>query len=180
MSDGWADLAALEDHLWKRLARAVADGADAWRLVTLATAGPDGAQARTVALRAADRGAGTVEVHTDARTPKVAAIEADPRGQLLLWDDGTEEQLRISARFAVVRADPARWNEVPEAARGNYGTTPEPGTPLDGPEAFRRDPAPERFAALVGQVTAMDAVLLASDPHRRAVRDANGWRWVAP
>lgn len=176
----WATLAALDAHLWGRLERAAGEAADPWRLVALATMAPDGPQARTVALRQADRAAGTVEVHADARTPKVAEVRADPRAQVLLWDESTQEQLRLSVEVAVLEADPDRWAAVPEAARGNYGTTPAPGTPIAGPEAFRRDPARDRFAALVGRVTAMDAVLLATDPHRRARWDAGGWRWVAP
>ena len=177
---GWDDLAALERHLWDRLARAAGDGADAWRHVALATAGPDGPEARTVALRAADRAAGTVEVHSDARTPKVAQIGADPRAQLLLWDETTGEQLRVSVRMEVARADPARWAAVPAEARGNYGTEPAPGTPIDGPDDFRREPARAKHAALVGRVTAMDAVMLATDPHRRARLEGGRWRWVAP
>ena len=176
----WDALGPLEAHLWRRLARAAREASDPWRLVALATAGPGGPAARTVALRAADRAAGTVEIHTDARTPKVAALHADPRAEVLLWDDGTQEQLRLSVTIAVIEADPERWADVPEPARTNYGTTPAPGTPVAAPDGYRRDADRSRFAALVGRVVAIDAVCLAADPHRRAAWRDGTWRWVAP
>ena len=181
MHDDWASLPALERHLWDRLDRSVQDADDPWRLVTLATVGASGPQARTVALRGADRRGGTVEMHTDARTPKVAELRAAPRAQVMLWDGATQEQLRLSVRVEIVEADPDRWEKVPDGARGNYGTEPVPGTPISGPEDYVRAGAASKFAALVGRVEAMDAVLLASDPHRRAMWDgAEGWRWTAP
>lgn len=180
MSEGWASLDAVEAHLWDRLARAAADSDDPWRLVTLATVGRDGPQARTVALRGADRAAGTVEMHTDARTPKVDELHGDPRAQVLLWDEATQEQLRLSLRIAVVEADPRRWDRVPEGARGNYGTEPPPGTGIGGPEDYARAGEVEKFAALVGRVVAMDAVLLVREPHRRAMWDGRAWGWVSP
>ena len=181
MSDGWSDHAALERHLWDRLARAVAEADDPWRFVTLATMAGTGPQARTVGLRGADRDARTVEIHTDARTPKVDELRADPRAQILLWDAATQEQVRLSVTVTPVFADADRWARVPEGSRGNYGTDPQPGTPIPGAAAYGRAGDPARFAALVGRVARMDAVLLASDPHRRAVwTDGAGWAWVAP
>ncbi|WP_308915814.1 pyridoxamine 5'-phosphate oxidase family protein [Jannaschia sp. LMIT008] len=180
MTSGWRDLAALDDHVWARLARAVARSDDPWRIVTLGTLDAAGPQMRMVGLRGADREAASVEVHTDARTPKVDELRADSRASLLLWDGGTQEQLRLTLRMEVIPADPIRWAAVPDVARGNYGTTPQPGTALAEPEAYGRDPAIERFAALSGTIVAMDAVWLAGDPHRRAQWRDGTWGWVAP
>ncbi|MEM7487803.1 MAG: pyridoxamine 5'-phosphate oxidase family protein [Pseudomonadota bacterium] len=180
MPDPWHDLAALEAHLWTRLIRGAADAADPFRLVAFATTGADGPEVRTVALRAADRGTATVEVHSDLRTAKVRALRDDPRAALLLWDAGTQEQLRLVLDVALVIADPARWDGIPEASRTNYGTDPAPGTPVPAPEAVTRRPDPARHVALVGQVLAMDAVSLAHTPHRRARFDSTGPRWIAP
>jgi hypothetical protein len=180
MSDPWHDLARLEDHLWARLARGAAEADDPFRLVALATTGAEGPEARMVGLRAADRGAGTVEVHSDRRTQKVHALAADPRAALLLWDGDTREQLRLTLRVSLVAADPRRWAEVPEGSRLNYGTDPAPGTAVAAPERVTRRPDVSRHVALLGVVEAMDAVSLAHDPHRRARFDAQGPRWVAP
>lgn len=177
---GWASHPALEAHLWTRLDRAARHRDDPWRFVALATIGVDGPEVRTVGLRAADRSAATIEIHTDARTPKVDQLRAEGRAQLLFWDARTQEQLRLALDVRILDAPLSRWEDVPASARTNYGTTPAPGTPLTHPEAYTRDPSPNRFAALVGRVYRMDAVLLSSDPHRRAVRADDGWRWVAP
>ena len=179
-SDPWSDLDRLRAHVWDRLRRGADDADDAFRIVTLATVGADGPQLRQVALRAADPGVAVVEIHTDVRTAKVVELRADPRAQILLWDDATREQLRLSARLDVVAADPARWARVPNAARLNYGTDPAPGTPIPDPDALTRRADVARFAALVGPVLRIDAVSLAHDPHRRAVLTPDAARWVAP
>jgi hypothetical protein len=182
MSDPWLALDALAAHLWSRLERGAAQGGDAFRFVALATAGADGAEARMVGLRRADRDARTVEVHSDLRTAKIAALRHDPRGALLFWDARTHEQLRLSVRFRILEGPEDRWAAIPEEARSNYGTDPAPGAELTDPDALTRTPARDRLAALPGVVTRMDAVSLAHRPHRRAIFEGVGLngRWVAP
>ncbi|CTQ49695.1 pyridoxamine 5'-phosphate oxidase family protein [Jannaschia donghaensis] len=180
MSDPFLNLATLWSHVWDRLDRGVAQSDDPFRFVTLATVGPLGAQARTVGLRAADRDAMTVEVHSDLRTAKVRAVEHDPRGEILLWDQATQLQVRLAVHLTLIPADQARWARIPPEARLNYGTDPAPGTPVDRPEVVTRTPQRDRFVALSGQVERMDVVSLAHDPHRRAKFDGPSGRWVAP
>lgn len=180
MSDPWEALDALLDHVWARLARGAAEAGDPFRFVTLATVGAVGPEARVVALRRADRAAGEVEVHSDLRTAKVRAIAADGRAALLAWDGGAQVQLRLTLDMHVVRSDAARWARVPPTGRLNYGTDPAPGTTVTAPEDVTRRPDAARFAALVGRVRGIDALSLAHDPHRRAVFDADGARWIAP
>jgi hypothetical protein len=179
MSDPWAALDALEVHLWHRLARAAADADDPWRIAALGTNGVDGPELRSLALRAADATARTVELHSDIRTAKVEALRRDPRAALLLWDDATQEQLRLSLRITLIPADPDRWDRIPETARVNYGTDPAPGTSLPDPAAVARTPRRERHVALLGQVRGMDALSLAHDPHRRA-RFGERPGWISP
>ena len=180
MSDPWDDLDALLAHVWARLAAGARSGDDPFRTVALATCGAEGAEARMVALRRADAATGEVEVHSDARAAKVGALAADPRATILAWDPATGLQLRLRVAMTVAVADGGRWARVPAEARGNYGTDPAPGTPIPAPGAFARTPRPERFAALLGRVRALDAVSLAHAPHRRAAFDAAGGRWLAP
>ena len=180
MSDPFADLGALEAHVWDRLAAGVTDADDPFRLVTLATQGVEGPEARMVGLRRADRALREVEVHSDLRTAKLAALIRDPRAALLFWDAGAQVQLRLSLDVAVVASDPARWARVPEAARLNYGTDPAPGTAIVAPEVLTRRPDIARFAALAGRVRRIDMLSLAHDPHRRAVFEGGAGRWVAP
>lgn len=180
MSDPFADLEALEAHVWERLAAGAADVDDPFRLVALATMGEGGPEARIVALRRADRALGEVEVHSDLRTAKVAALQRDPRAALLLWDAGTQVQLRLALDMLVVAADQGRWARVPEASRPNYGTDPAPGSPIERPENLARRPDIARFGALVGRVRRIDMLSLAHDPHRRAVFEGGSAGWVAP
>ncbi|MEM7709794.1 MAG: pyridoxamine 5'-phosphate oxidase family protein [Pseudomonadota bacterium] len=180
MPDPWHDLAALQAHLWDRLARGAARSDDPFRLVALATTGPDGPEARMVALRAADRAAGTVEVQSDRRTAKARALTGDPRAALLLWDAATQEQLRLTLSVTLIPADPDRWAAIPPDVRLNYGTDPAPGTPVPDPDMVTRRPDPARHLALLGHVRSMDAVSLTHAPHRRARLDADGARWIAP
>ncbi|MEM7643120.1 MAG: pyridoxamine 5'-phosphate oxidase family protein [Pseudomonadota bacterium] len=182
MPDPWQDLSALRTHLWDRLVRGAAQADDPFRIVAFATAGPDGPEARMVGLRAADREAGTVEIHSDRRTAKIRAVAEDPRAALLLWDPSTQEQLRLTLDITVIPADPARWAVIPSPSRLNYGTDPAPGTPVTAPEGVARRAIMDRHVALSGRVRSLDAVSLAHDPHRRArfYAEADGGRWVAP
>lgn len=167
-------------HVWARLARGAAESSDPFRLVTLATMGAKGPEARTVGLRSAVRSRNEVEVHSDLRTGKVEALRAEPRAALLAWDPAAQLQIRIAVTMRILPADETRWSRVPGAARTNYGTDPAPGRPVERPEFVTRTPDVARFAALIGDVRSFDVVSLAHDPHRRAMFDETGGRWVAP
>ncbi len=180
MIDPFDALGSLLDHVWTRLVAGAADADDPFRHVVLATVGASGPQARTVALRRASRGVGEVEIHSDARTDKTKALGRDPRAEMLLWDPAAGLQVRLALEARLAVGDRERWDRVPGAARSNYGTDPAPGTPVTDPMVVRRTPDPSRFAAIVGQVRRIDAVSLAHDPHRRALFDGSGGRWIAP
>ena len=180
MSDPFDALEMLATHLWDRMLRGAAEAEDSFRLVALATAGQQGPEARMVGLRRADRAASEVEVHSDLRTAKVASLQVDPRAALLFWDPVERLQLRLAVEMRLLFGESGRWAQVPAEARTNYGTDPAPGTAVAAPEVVTRRPDPARFVALVGRVTAMDAVSLAHEPHRRACFDGSGGRWVAP
>lgn len=180
MPDPWLDLTSLHAHLWSRLAQGATHAEDPFRIVALATIGANGPEARMVALRAADAAALTVELHTDLRTAKVAALRNDPRAALLLWDAATQEQLRLTLDVTMIPADAARWKAIPDGSRLNYGTDPAPGTPVETPTEVTRTPDVARHVAILGQVQSMDAVSLAHRPHRRARFDQDGATWIAP
>lgn len=168
-------LAEALDGIWERLCAA--------REIALATCGADGPEARTVALRRADRTAGEVELGSDSETAKVRALRADPRAALLWWDRSEALQIRLSLDVRIVVGDAARWDAMPAAARWNYGAVPPPGTPVAAPDAWARPSERARFAALIGTVRRIDAVLLAEDGHRRAGWDAaDGFAgaWLSP
>jgi pyridoxamine 5'-phosphate oxidase len=100
----WAsDLAGLHSEVWLRLTRGVHDRHAPARHPTLATVSPDGRpQARTVVLRAADKAAGTLDIHTDLRSAKVADLRATPFAALHVWDAAAHLQLRLEAQFTLL------------------------------------------------------------------------------
>ena len=110
MADWWTALDTLYAQAWSRLSRGVADRRAAARYPPLATAGPEGwADARTVVLRGAVTGSAQLTLHTDAASPKVAALGADPRCTLLIWDAKVHLQIRIRARASLAQGSAEEW-----------------------------------------------------------------------
>ena len=97
MSDWFETLEGLNSRLWQCLGRGVADRHHPARHPTLATIGPDGwPEARTVVLRGADPIAGTLTVHTDLHSAKVASLTAMPRAAFHVWIEKDRLQLRLA------------------------------------------------------------------------------------
>ncbi len=180
-----SDLSDLLSAAWDRIDAGVRSPANAARLLTLSTIGPDGGpEARTVVLRRADRAAGLVEVHTDLYSAKVADLRADNRAALTVWDAEVALQLRLTATVEVRTGAEVSdiWTRVPEASRKGYGAEPAPGTPITGPEEYEKTSDPAAFAVLTCRLTRMDVVHL-GPTHRRALfRAEDGWhgQWLAP
>ncbi|MEM7075636.1 MAG: pyridoxamine 5'-phosphate oxidase family protein [Pseudomonadota bacterium] len=179
------DLRLFLDEAWQRLCCGVADAQSPARYPSLATVSPTGApQVRTVALRAANRLADTVEVQTDTQSSKMAALHANPLVELHVWEPETRVQTRLSARAEILTGETtrARWEAVPAPSRLSYGTRPAPGTPIGHVYDYEKPPDPSRFAVIVCHLTAIDLVHL-GDRHRRArYLSEDGWAgtWLAP
>lgn len=184
MSDP-GDLAAFLDAAWQHMRRGVADSRSPARYPTFATVSRTGLpEARTVALRRANRPAAVVEVHTDIVTPKVEALRAFPRAALHMWLPKPRLQIRLTTTVAIltdVSVDP-EWDRVPLASRVSYGTVPDPGTPIDDVFAYDKPPVRERFAVLRCTIDHIDLVHLGERHRRAAFVRTDGWRgaWLAP
>lgn len=183
---GWAtELETLLAQVWARLVRGVGDRHAPARHPAFATVAADGTpEVRTVVLRAADPVAGTLDVHTDLRSAKVAALRLNARAALHVWDGAAHLQTRLTASVEVLTgaAVAALWQRVPETSQAAYGTVPAPGTPIAAALDYAKSPDPAAFAVLRCRVLAIDALHLGPD-HRRARYDrADGWRghWTAP
>ncbi len=182
MSDPLADFL---DLAWMHLARGVAESQSPARYPVLATVSPKGApEARTVALRKADRSAGTVEIHTDVHSHKIASLRHDPRAQLHVWDRTVNLQIRLSLEVTILTGAvvSSLWSGVPTASRTSYGTTPTPGTPIASAFAYEKPSDPAAFAVLQGAIAMIDLVDL-NEPHRRALyAPSDGWagQWLSP
>ncbi|MEM8591022.1 MAG: pyridoxamine 5'-phosphate oxidase family protein [Pseudomonadota bacterium] len=183
MSDWYETLPGVLDRAWQLLIRGANDAKHPARTPVLATISPDGPQQRILVLRQVNRDAGTLTLFTDAATPKVQELTADPRAALHVWDKRSQIQLRLAATVTMAPGETATWDRMPEGAREVYGVEPPPGTPIDGPESFAREPNAEKFLKLTLTLSRIELVTLGLPIHRRAVfaRDG-GWagHWVAP
>ena len=183
MSEWHETLPGVLDRAWTLLTRGANDPKHAARTPTLATMSAEGPQQRTLILRQVDRAAGTVTLFTDAATPKVRELTADPRASLHIWDKRSQIQLRLSVLVDMAAGERAIWDRMPEGAREVYGVEPPPGTAISGPESFTREPNAEKFLKLTLTVQRLELVTLGLPIHRRAVFAlADGWQgqWLAP
>lgn len=190
------DLGAMREAVWDLLEAGAADRRAPFHLVQLASLDAEGApDARTVVLRGADRGAGVLRFHTDARSPKAAQIAADPRLAVLAYEPELGLQLRIAGRGVVLdgaEAD-AAWADCAPPSRVCYRARFAPSAAIDAPgEADpggdARSPADpdagrENFRLVAVTVERLEWLHLAAGGHRRAVYlGAGDWRgqWLAP
>ena len=186
MTDWFTTRDGLLGQVWRCLADGVADASAPARHPVLATIGLGGGpEARTVVLRAADRSAGTVQVHTDSASTKVVELAANPQAALHIWEAGVHLQIRLRGVVEVVQGSTtaALWSRVPDGSRASYGVTPAPGTPIATADAYQRTSDPARFAVLVLTIDQIDAVHLSGDYHRRALYSRHDeWHgaWLAP
>jgi hypothetical protein len=131
------------------LAAAIKDRAAPFRTVALATVAAEGApDVRTVVLRSFDAGARRLSVHTDARSTKVAQIQAHPAVALLAWDPARRLQLRLRGQASLRAGDAMTrdaWEGLPGATRHLYRLRQAPGTTLTDPSPNQYDEAPEAF-----------------------------------
>ena len=182
----WAtSLDTLHAQVWTLLLRGVKDRHAAARHPTFATMSPDGwPEARTVVLRAADPVAGTLDIHTDLRSAKVAALRGTPRAALHVWDASAHLQTRLTAIVTVLTGDEvaAIWAKVPDPSRQSYGTTPAPGLPIAFDLAYAKEPDAASFAVLRCAVRTIDAVHLGPSHRRARFERASAWagQWLAP
>jgi hypothetical protein len=184
------DLAGARMEAWRRLARGVADRRSGFRTVQLATVAPDGApRVRTVVLRGVDATARRLRAHTDARSPKIDQLTADPRAEICAYDAGAKIQIRARGRIAIHGADSVAqdaWDGSAPGSRLCYRAAHAPGAPLSAPqdgdptEAMRQADAEagrDQFRALMLQVVEMEWLYLAARGHRRALFVWTGRAW---
>ena len=182
----WAcDLSQLYAEVWARLTRGVHDRHAPARHPTLATVSPEGRpQARTVVLRAADKAAGTLDIHTDLQSAKVRDLRDTPFAALHVWDTSAHLQLRLEAYVTLLTgADVATiWEGVPLVSRLSYGSTSAPGQPIAQALDYSKAADQASFVILRLRVETVEALHLGPN-HRRARFDRhNDWKgaWLAP
>lgn len=187
------------DTAWRLLEGGAADRHSPVHVPVVASVASDGTpKARVMVLRAANRAAGTLRFHTDARSPKCAAL-AERGVSVLAYHPGEAVQLRLAGTARVVTQGAtvdAAWAGATAFARRAYMVEAAPGSPLavagsglparvEGrrPEEAELVAARENFALVLVTVEGIDWLHLAEGGHRRALFSADdGWRgaWVVP
>ena len=180
----------------RRLVRAAKDRRSPMHVPGVVTSDVD---VRGMVLREFDSTAWTLRFHTDARAPKAAAVNADPRMAVWFYDKGAKIQIRVHGEGEILTDDPvaeAAWATGSNFARRCY-LGDGPGAVSDAPTSGLPDkfegvepsdeqlvPARENFAVLRVTLTSLDWLYLAHTGHVRAQfgREGSNWqgRWVAP
>lgn len=164
-----------------RLVEAASSRKSAMHTMVVGTA--DG-EMRVMVLRDFDPAGHILRFHTDARSPKVSAIQADAQLHVLAFDPEAKVQIRMRGAGRVEQAGPiadAAWNEATTFARRCYLAEAAPSSESDkqvsglpdwaegvNPTEEQVAPARANFAALLIDVTEFDWLFLDNDGHRRA------------
>ena len=171
------DFESLRAQIWLQLQRAVGERDHEWRTPVLAGVDADGLpQARTVVLRRADPNAGTLQVYTDSRSPKVAELQGQPHAVLVFWSRRLSWQLRARVTVQVQTGGEqveAAWEQVSRtAAATDYLAPAAPGSVFAS--RAHGDHASHHLAVLLARIDALDWLELARDGHRRVRFDDSG------
>jgi len=176
-------LALIEASCWQELQLAAQQPAHEWRTMVLATVEDGVAQARSVVLRETQAERRELVFYTDARSAKVAQMQAQPQGMLLCWSRDLGWQLRLSVTLQVQTSGlqvSSRWARLKlTPAAQDYLSPLPPGTPVAEryePERATRN----HFAVVTAAVQATDWLELHADGHRRARFAADGAMWLQP
>lgn len=176
----WAtELTTMHTHIWLLLMRGVADRRAAARHPTLASVTPDNRpKARTVVLRAADKGSAWLDIHTDKRAKKVAELTANPFTTLHIWNSSAHLQIRFEARayFLTERQTAEIWVRVPEGSRAAYRTMPPPSSPIEDALAYKEVTDLNEFGVIRFEIDMIDALHLG--PQHRRARFCRGDNWA--
>ena len=181
MTDGLAETLGIA---WDMLEHGARDPSAPARTVAVASVGADNrAEVRMMVLRRASRTAARLEVHADAATSKTAEFAVNARGTVLVWDPGTQMQIRVRVTAVIRTGEDAAeaWDRMPESVRARYGGT-LPGASLAGPDDGEATADPDRFAVIGLAVDEIETLVL-GHPHRRAIfRATDGFagEWIAP
>lgn len=185
-------LAEIERAVWRELELAPQDREHEWRTPVLATAAGGEVDARTVVLREVCAEQREFLIYTDARSRKVAQMQEQPHGVLVMWRPALGWQLRCRVRLESQTSGLAvssRWAQLQlTPGAQDYLSPLPPGSPLERPgSAAEAVPPPSRelpprhhFAMISAQVESIDWLELHRAGHRRAAFDAQGARWLQP
>ena len=194
-------LASLEQTSWEQLILATSHKKERsnFKMMTLATCTPRGADARTVVLRRVNQTHKYVWFYTDARAEKVLQLEGFPLATLLLWDNKSRVQLRLKVETRLHTDDYIayeHWQDVTAPERKLYLSEPIPGSSVPEPYPGYPDhlgealPSKEEsavartnFAVIECRVLVMEYLNLSPQGQKRACfqyEPESKQTWLAP
>ena len=160
-----------------QLAAAVGSARHGLHLLTVATVDDTGSPgARTVVLRGIDADRREVRFHTDARSPKIAALRRHPALALHWYDPALRIQLQMPAVATFHHGDQVAseaWRAALAMSRACYTTAHAPGTPLTAFPTAPLAPAEgddaglTHFAVVVCRFATVELVSLHARGHQR-------------
>jgi len=192
LPDFYNDLDLTLRASWSLLGRGAKDRKAPAHTPVLATSGKGRPQLRTVVLRGCDREKRRLRFHTDRRSHKVAEIEANPVGAVLVYDPGRKVQLRLDCTLSLHIGDElarVAWAATRDFSRICYQVMLGPGEALSNPRdvpfsANESNDGWDHFAVIAAEVTRIEWLYLAAHGHRRAefVWQDGDWegRWLVP
>ena len=188
LPDFYGDLDLSFDHAWTLLETGVGDGTSPLHTPTLATIGSDGiAEARTVVLRAADRAAARLRIHTDRRSRKAEELARDPRCGIHTYDPARKIQLRLQGTASLHQDDDvsaSAWTASQHYSKVCYHQAEAPGTVLVDPHLADThhdseiDAGQANFCAVLITLHQIEWVYLHHLGHRRARWSRVGPDWI--
>lgn len=189
------------ESIWTELEIGAAKAKHGFHQPVLATTDANGApHARTVVLRKADRVAALVACHTDARSPKLDQLRANPTAAWCFYDKTKRIQVRATGEITIHTDDAVadeHWQRSPTRSRRCYLAPAVPGSETDHPSpnlpehVQDREPTPEEselgranFAVLRCTLRELDYLELHHDGHvcARFVSRDGSWdgNWAEP
>jgi len=138
-----------------------------------------------VVFRRVNKTLRTVETFTDSDTPKITEIRNNANVTAMIWQPENGLQIRLRGVCSILTGDVVlpEWEQIPPRGQRNYGVTPAPGTIIDKPDAYTRDPSPTRLACLTVRIEEMDVVHISKSYDIRAkFRRSDDWigAWLSP
>jgi hypothetical protein len=177
---------AIWQTLLHELQRGALDPNHPFRYLTVATAGNQFPQVRTVVLRQFTPDLEFL-VYTDVRTSKVQELLEVPRVSLLFYHPKKQVQVRVKALATIHVEDEfaqAHWKRVPDKRRSDYQSKLGPGTRVEAPSAgWESSSEGSCFSVLKFSPLSIDVLQLAREGHLRIQYDlASGWQgvWLVP
>jgi len=186
------DLLGSLEHAWQMLVEGATNRRVPFHQGTLATVDAHGhPRVRTVVLRDCDREHRWVRFNTDRRSPKMVQIEANPRAELLFYDEYEKVQLRLQVRLEPLPDADADeiWEATPWYSRECYQVTRAPSSPIESLDEVAFDAGAARegrdhFAPVRAHIESIEWLYLSAQKHRRArfvlTGDSVDAQWLVP